>query len=418
MPRSRTALLAALGLAAGLLAGCDADPAPVAAPQGKAPAFLRYLGPYDLTAEAERIARTYRVVEVNPTPAGRALRDAVEAVDPSVVVLAYQDLSSTRSYDVDPVTGQDRPDLVTGVGWAEADGEHDAWFAVDEAGSRLEWDAGGYPAHWQMAVWDPGYQERWTASVVELAVTQGWDGIAADNANPDLAYNPGTVLGGGAGPDAPARGVRELVARAGAALTAQGKVLVPNVAEGRFRHGEGWWAGLAAHGGAMDERFLHQCDPPQSCFLTDDPGYDAGYDAQLRELGETDLPLVTTSGAWDDDRAFRYGYAGFLLGGGGTAGAFAYEVSPLVQDGRAVPPDLARLRPELTWPAGAPVGEQRRDGPVRSRELEGVFAAANPTREVPGSVELPPGTWVDAQGRRLTGRLDLAPLDAVVLRRA
>jgi putative glycosyl hydrolase-like family 15 (GHL15) protein len=152
---------------------------------------------------------------------------SAEAAGPPVVVLVYKDLASTRSYHTGPLPP-------AGVEYGEAD---PSWFAVDGAGGRIEWDP--YPGHWQMAVWDPAYQQRWVDDVVEEVVSAGRDGVLDDN---DLAtlrwYDAGPLAGTTSAEETNARlqeGLDDLVTFAGRALQERGKLLIPNTSDARLQ---------------------------------------------------------------------------------------------------------------------------------------------------------------------------------------
>lgn len=139
----------------------------------------------------------------------------------------YKDFSSTRSY----AAPGDR--IPAGIDYTTAAKQHPSWFATDTRGARIEWN--GYPGHWQMAVWGQAYQQAWTENVTAEAVAEGWDGVFADNDFAHLSFYSGALPAGTQDRDqADLRirtGLDQLVTRAGTALAARGKILVPNVSE-------------------------------------------------------------------------------------------------------------------------------------------------------------------------------------------
>src|SRR3712207_1410748 len=91
---------------------------------------------------------------------------------PDMTVLAYKCLSSVRDFEEGPV-------FTSGVSLEEAEEAGEEWFAHREDGSRIQWST--YPGHWQMAVWDPEYRERWCDNVTDFLEGTPWDGVMADN---------------------------------------------------------------------------------------------------------------------------------------------------------------------------------------------------------------------------------------------
>jgi hypothetical protein len=319
--------------------------------------------------------------------------------DPDLVVLAYLCLSSTRSYEGAVVDGRDA-DVPAGVGYVQAQA-HPEWFATDTVGRRVEWST--YRQHWQMAVWDPAYRDRWTRGAVERLAGSPFDGVLADNALSTLRYYTDVELAGGRD-DADVRaGVRALVAQAGRALRAEGKLLVPNVSDGRL--GDGWWEGLTRWGGGFEEQFVHFGEDPDDGYLTAED--DRGWQRQVDLLGGTALPLARTAAGPDEDRPFLFGLASFWLATGGQ-GAFAAT-------GRDAYDGLD-LRPEQTWHLGRPLGPAQAHGAARSRAFSRGLVAVNPSADRPAVVPLPEGLH-DRSGP-VRGPLELPPLTGAVLTRA
>ncbi|MGY1690872.1 putative glycoside hydrolase [Geodermatophilus sp. SYSU D01105] len=314
--------------------------------------------------------------------------------DPSVVVLVYKDLSSTRSYH----TGPQPP---TGVGHAEAD---PSWFAVDGAGERIEWDP--YPGHWQMAVWDPAYQQRWVDDVVEEVVSAGWDGVLADNDLSTLRWYDSALLAGTTSAEETdaqvRRGLDGLVTRAGEALRAHGRLLVPNVSDARLH--EGRWAAHAAFGGAMEENFVHWGTDPGSGHVWD--WGQSGWVTQTGQLTAPGLALTVTRAARGDTRTLLYGYASTLVRGD-ERDFWTPSTTPA---GDYSEPEALD---EMTIPLGPAADAVREPSGVWTRRFASGWAAVNPTQATVTVV--PPRGTVDGNGRKVTS-VSLRPVSGAVFR--
>ncbi len=376
-------------------AGPRACPAPVIAGAEAASrrAWWYAIGDRPTPEEVDAAAARYGVVVLNPWETWA--RDRIEAQDPSVVVLVYKDLSSTRSHHTGPLPP-------AGVAHADAD---PSWFAVDGAGERIEWDP--YPGHWQMAVWEPAYQQRWVEAVVEEVVAGGWDGVLADNDLATLRWYDAALLAGtstAAETDARLReGLDALVARAGEALNARGRLLVPNVSDARLS--EGRWAAHAAYGGAMEENLAHWGTDADDGFLWD--WGPTGWVTQTDQLAGAGLSLSVTRAAAGDHRSLLYGYASVLVRGD-EQDLWTSSTTPLGD----------YTRPEHLPEAGLLLGSPSADA-VRlpsgawTRTFTAGWATVNPTQ---ATVTLPPPPGaVDADGRRVR-TVTLPPTSGTVLR--
>lgn len=384
-----------------LLSGAAAVPATAQSASAgtvNPPALWMKLDGTPTSTEATYAAAHYRVVVLNPWETTTLRR--IKAANPSVTVLAYKCLSSTRSYVGAVDNGQDAAILPTGVGYVEASTQHPEWFALDTNGNRVQW--GPYPGHWQMAVWNPAYQARWAANVTSEIVANGWDGVMADNALTTMKWYSSATLAGAPTSTALRAGERALIAAAAAALHAQGKVLVPNIGESRLYPGL-WadWTGLA--GGGQEESFAHMDNDPSTGFIGD-WGSD-GYTAQGGEMAASGLNLAITRYLPGDLRSFRYGYSMFLVNGGGR-GAFTatsdYGVQP--------------LQPEQEWDPGTPVTGITRVGPAYARQFTNVYAVTNPSESQSVTVTVPAGA-TDATGKAVSS-VTLAPFTGAVLKLA
>ncbi len=357
--------------------------------------FWYAIGDRPTEQEIDSAASRYGVVVLNPWETWALQR--IKERDPSVVVLVYKDLASTRSYH----TGALPP---TGVRHEEAD---PSWFAVDDAQERIEWDP--YPGHWQMAVWDPAYRQRWVADVVAEVVAAGWDGVLADNDMSTLSWYDSALFAGttsAAGTDALLRqGLEDLVTAAGQALQARGRLLVPNVSDARLQDGR--WAAHAAYGGAMEEAFVHWGTDPDDGHLWD--WGRTGWYTQTGALIGPGLTLTVTRAARGDTRTLLYGYASLLVRGDGRD---HWTPSTTPAGDYTAPEWLAEM--DVALGAGASAAVREPSG-AWTRTFASGWAAVNPTR---GTVSLtPPKGTVDRDGRRVQS-VSLPPTSGAVFRAA
>ncbi|HET6705640.1 putative glycoside hydrolase family 15 protein [Amycolatopsis sp.] len=298
-------------LVASCLTGCVASSAQeISAPSPKplAPCAWWYgIGQPPTSREIELAAKRYQVVVFNADQ-GAAMR-RLRQLNPRVKVLVYKDLSSTRNYPGAVDGGQDAAFLPSGIGYVAAQEHHPDWFALDVKGRRIEWQ--GYPKHWQMAVWNPDYQQAWTDAVVAEVKREGWDGVLADNDFNSLSHYSPAVLAGTANVAETDRKLRDgldaFLAKAGDALTNSDKVLVPNVSETHLVPGR--WTAHSRFGGAMEENFGFRENGGTGGLLT----FRGNEFQELRAqaaLGESWLLLVTRT---RNAREERSGYASAAL---------------------------------------------------------------------------------------------------------
>ncbi len=352
--------------------------------------IARRVGPQDVPA----IVANYAVVVLNDWD--RDIARQIKQTDPAITVLMYQCLSSTRS--------SDRPGHVAGgVMYGQADAD---WFAVDTAGRRIEWD--GYPQHWQMRTWDPDYQRAWVDSVLAKVAAGPWDGVLADNDYDTLGHYSDAVIRGTGSREETDRllrsGLDELVSTVGTALVERGKLLVPNVSEGRYDLDR--WRAHSAFGGAMEENFIHfGTDPDED--LVSIEWRSGGWTEQARQVATPGLTLAVTQAAPDDLRSMRYGYATLLVMGEEDS----YWMTR-VDDDTYAELDVVESLPEASEPVGRSLGPPGRQGRAWTRSYERVWAAVNPSSR-PVTVSPPDGART-LQGVVLD-RIELDPNSGVVL---
>ncbi|NIZ92088.1 putative glycoside hydrolase [Kineococcus rubinsiae] len=344
-------------------------------------AWVRYGDPID-DAQVDFAIENYQVAILQPWETGALER--LKSARPDMTVLAYKCLSSTRDYEPGPVYS-------SGVCFEEAEegGEH--WFAHRLDGSRIEWAT--YPRHWQMAVWEEEYQERWCDNVADELEDSVFDGVMADNDVFDDYYGIHPPIEGDRGMAEIRATLDEFVPRVGRRLQGMGKLLVPNIAESRRDPGR--WDRHAAYGGGFEEVWLGWS--PEDHF---DPQTVL---AQAYEVAGPGLTVMRVpSDGTDDHPNFRYGLAAFWVFGGGRGGALAATA----HDGYSVTPFI----PELNWDLGSPTEEPRQRGNGWSRTFTNGWAAANlnSARRRKITYDVPPGLH-DAQGRPAPEKVTVTP---------
>lgn len=354
--------------------------------------WVRYGATRVTEDEVAFAAAHYRVAVLQPWEVDAAA--SLKAARPDMVVLAYKCLCSTRSYECGPVYS-------SGVCFAEAQESGEEWFAHRcGEGARVEWAS--YPGHWQMAVWEPDYRERWCDNVADELDGSPFDGVMADNDVFDDYYGLRPPLDEGRGMAELRAGLLELVEAAGARLQGLDKLVVPNIAESRREAGR--WQRHAAFGGGFEEVWL--------AYGPDDYLDPAAVEAQVHAMSGQGVVLLRTASDGDvGHRNHRYGLAAAWVYGFGETGAYTATASDAY--------DGTPYSVELGWDLGAPVGGIVERGNGRSRAFTGGWAAVNlnsaPRRRVTFSV---PPSMVDAQGVPAPPRLTLHSHEGAVLRRA
>lgn len=167
----------------------------------------------------------------------------LKAESPDMTVLAYQCLSSVRTYEPGPIFSS---------GLSAVQAEERETFAERENGTRVEWD--GYPGHFQQKVWDPGYRRLWVDNVISRFSGSPFDGVMADNDVFDDYYGLRLPLRGGVELPEIYTGLDELITEAGTRLEEIGKILVPNLAEARRENGR--WERHSRFGGGFEECWM------------------------------------------------------------------------------------------------------------------------------------------------------------------
>lgn len=353
-------------------------------------AWIRYGEPLD-EGQLAFAAEHYGVAVLQPWETDALA--TLKAASPEMVVLTYKCLSSTRSYETGPV-------YTSGVSHEEAEEAGEHWFAHRADGTtRIEWNT--YAGHWQMAVWEPEYQERWCDNVADDLEDTLWDGVMADNDVFDDYYGLRPPLEGDRGLPELRAALGDLVTQAGERLNGMGKLLVPNIAESRREPGR--WARHAAYGGGFEEVWLAY--EPDKHF---DPETVLAQAPQVAGPGLT-IFRTATDGT-DTHPNFRYGLAAFWVFGGGRGGAY----TGTAHDGYSVTPWI----PELDLELGPATEDAVQRGNGWSRTFEHGWAAVNLNsgRRRKITYAVPPG-HVTADGTPAPDRVTLQPHEGVVLAR-
>jgi len=312
-------------------------------------AWVRYGKPLT-SGQLEFAIDHYRVAFLQPWET-EAL-GVLKAARPDMTVLMYKCLSSTRSYETGNLYS-------SGVSYEEAGEAGEHWFGHRADGTtRIEWNS--YAGHWQMAVWNEEYRERWCDNVADELEGTLWDGVMADNDVFDDYYGLKPPLEGGRTMVDLRAALDEFVPQVGARLNGIGKLLIPNIAESRRDPGR--WARHAAYGGGFEEVWLAY--GPDDLFDTDTAL------AQADEVAGPGLTIMrTATDGTDTHRNFLYGLAAFWVFGGGSGGAYTatshdgYDDTPFI--------------PQLEWDLGQPVSDPVQRGNGWSRSFTDGWAAVN-----------------------------------------
>lgn len=265
--------------------------------------------------------KRYQFITANAWEHGRIA--GFKAKNPDVEMLVYKCISSTRSYTDDTTPP-------AGIGWTYANSQHPEWFALGvNSGQRLEWP--GYGGHWQMNVGNPAYQNKWAENVIAECQANGWDGIAADNANlfpygewPASTPNASTFQAA----------TRSFLANVGPKLRAAGIGFYPNIsAHGdTTTYGPSMWADWCQFtDGASREFWMKWGFDSSNIFSGNEWQSNRNIMEAVQALGKRFIAI--TYAPRTDTRIMRYCYASFLLSWNGTGpSCFVFEGMPEDQD--------------------------------------------------------------------------------------
>jgi Hypothetical glycosyl hydrolase family 15 len=285
---------------------------------------------------------------------------ALKAANPAVRVLVYKNLgfiNEGTSY-----TGLSS----SGVAYKEAEAEHPEWFLRNTSGTRFT--SASHRYLWAADIGERSYQDRWAEGVLGELVSEGWDGVFIDDANPTMKYHYSVEEVAKYPSDSAYSGaVRTALSTIAPRVQAAGKLVVANLGSwGEFPSvGNDW---LQFLDGAMDEMFLKWGNTPGQGYAST-----SRWQAQLEAVkfaerhGKLYLGVIHSTAA--DAAAARYGYATMMLGSDGRA-QFA-----LAQDYTN-----ETWFPEYDYDLGRPIGPERAgpDG-VHRRDFERGLVLVNPT---------------------------------------
>ncbi|GAA4022897.1 hypothetical protein GCM10022247_53960 [Allokutzneria multivorans] len=293
----------------------------------------------------------------------------LKAANPTVTVLVYKDMSSTRSYACRD--GKDDKHLPTGIGFCDAEKNRPEWFLKGPNGKRLEY--AGYQGHWQMDVGNPKYQKEWAENVV--AATKGvFDGVLIDNALWTCdTYHPGTCPSQYRDNASFQAAYSSFFANTREIFTSAGVKTVANMSNARL-HKDGWKNYMANLDGGWDEWWLSFSDTEQL------PDYAEGWRRQVAQIAENEaagkITLVQPHFSKTAVRPFRYALASYFMAANSTKSAIA-EMEKT--DGYGEP---SPWHPEYDWDLGKPSGPHTSVGTnVYRRDFAcgTVVVNANPT---------------------------------------
>ena len=345
-------------------------------------AWVRYGNPVTPEQLSFAIAH-YQVAFLQPWEI--AALTTLKAARPDMTVLMYKCLSSTRSYESGPLYS-------SGVCLEEAEESGEHWFAHrSDVATRIEWNT--YPGHWQMAVWEEEYRDRWCDNVADELEGTLWDGVMADNDVFDDYDGLRPPMEGGRTLADLRAALDTFVPQVGERLNSIGKLLVPNIAESRRDPGR--WARHAAYGGGFEEVWL--------AYGPDDLLDADTVLAQADQAAGPGLTIMrTASDGTNTHRNFLYGLAAFWVFGGGSGGAY----TATAHDGYDATPFI----PQLDWDLGAASSPPVQRGNGWSRSFTDGWAAVNLNdgirRKVSYSV---PANLVDTAGQPAPDRVVLLP---------
>ncbi|WP_157108860.1 putative glycoside hydrolase [Corynebacterium aquilae] len=240
-------------------------------------AWMRYGDPID-PEQLRRAAGRFRAAILQPweTQAAQVLKEA----DPTITVLAYQCLSSVRSYEPGPrYTSLLSPALAEELGT----------FAT-RRGNRIEWD--GYPGHWQQDVGNQAYRNACIKGAKDVLAGTAFDGIFADNDVFDDYYQLRLPIDQIRDASQLRQALGTLIHALGPELARTQHLLVPNIAEARRSRGR--WEEHSFYGGGVEECWMAWGLEPHHRLGI------AEIKAQSRQLRAPGLSILRTPGTGEE----------------------------------------------------------------------------------------------------------------------
>ncbi len=309
-----------LQAAVAVLAACSLA-APDGAAAGSATHFAEVLSTPAPFSSPSVSARRDAVVVLQSWEAARAVE--LKAADPSLTVLAYQNLGA--------MTQGRGPQghSSSGVNYDEALGAHPEWFLREANGAALAEE--GYPYLWMADIGEPSYQAQWTANVLHLLANGPWDGVVMDDTNTSPRFHvwPQSRIAKYPTDVTYQAAVRSMLAYAGPRIQAAGKLAIPNFGSWT-QYPEVVKSWLSYVSGGEDEMFAKWSAVPGEGYRS--PG---DWLTQQEEVRTTEAMgkrfLAITQAQPGDDRAVRFGWASALLDGNSSTSFLAtssYDAEP------------------------------------------------------------------------------------------
>lgn len=285
-----------------------------------------------------------------------ARMQALKAADPNVKVLMYKNLAFMQAADGYGNAG-------AGVTTQQASSD---WYLLNTSGQRFtSWS---YNYLWAADIGNVGYQSKWADNVLDRLLTQGWDGVFADDTNPTMQYHY-TVSAVAKYPSDAAYGAATgaMLKAVGPRIRAANKLIIPNMGAWRvYRPVVSTW--LDSVDGGMEEQFTKWGTTP-------DAGYAPEADWKLMLGAQKDAEakgkyfLGVAHSANTDQAAARYGWATTLLAADGRS-SFALHGDYTNET----------WFPEYDYDLGAPAGvETAESSGVHRRLYANGLVLVNPT---------------------------------------
>ncbi|MDQ1397443.1 MAG: hypothetical protein QOG64_2702 [Acidimicrobiaceae bacterium] len=312
----------------------------------------------------------------------------IKAENPSAIVLAYKDLSSTRSYACRG--GVDDAQLPAGVGYCDADAHHPEWFLKDANGARLTYANPFYDGHWQMDVGNAAYQQAWVDNVQRDLLTHGFDGVMIDNALTACDnYHPGVCPAAYPNNASFQAAYRSMLGAVGNAFRPNGLLTFANINDSRLFPGllRDW---LSLLDGAQEEHFANWSSKTGSGYMWDwgPDGWKAMVDEVATAASMGKRLIATGGGVKTDPDAFTYDLASFMLATDGRS-VFAFG-------------DQTVWHPEYDWDLGTPLSAYYPLGAnVYRRDFSAGTVIVNAAKSTSTTVPLG-STFLAADGSPLT----------------
>lgn len=335
----------ALVLAAAVLCASGAAAAPAGA------AFFSIFADYG--RDLDFIARRFSLVIWHNHPRLAADLKLLREKNPRMTGLMYRELFCVLREETPMAESVGR------YGWIKA--VHPEWFQKDLNGDPVE--VPDYPGRFMMDPGNPQWQDFWIRETLREVVEGGWDGVFADDALtsvkmhglPPLEHYP---------TDASLQAAfHGFLAKARAAFSAQGKLVIANVSNS-YDHPGLFAAWLKVTDGILEEHFT-------GAAWTWGPQVGQAQMAAMREAKAAGKwYLCMTRGAPGDRPLIDLSLAAYLIGSGGKV-AWTYHAD---EGGPETFPDDPRWSRAL----GNPLEDARQEGRVWSRKFENGVIFVNP----------------------------------------